>query len=218
MAERGWRVVAMRLPGHGTSPKDFEKTTAEELIEAVRSELARLNAAHETTAVVTHSMGGSLATLAVAEEGADALVLGAPYFGVTYRWYYLLPPETWTNLMKPIIRWVYKGKLFIQVNCKEAKQQIDSYTWVPTRGAATLTRLGELARRPETLAAVQCPVLLLHSRGDVAAAAGRVEEAFAGLGSSEKRLVWLTDSNHHIYWDCDAETVKAEIVDFLELL
>lgn len=215
LAAKGWRVRVMRLPGHGTSPRDYEKTTPEELTAAVREELAALRKRHKRVGVVSHSMGGTLSTLAVASEGGDALVLGAPYFGVTYRWYYILPVETWTRMLGPLVRWVYKGKLFIQVRCKEAKKDIDSYTWIPTRGAATLAELGRRANDPYVLSHVTCPVLMLHADGDHAASAERSKQALDRMASREKRFVPLPNSDHHIYWDCERELVATEIEKFL---
>ena len=42
VADAGWRVRCLRLPGHGTTPKDFAKTSADELVEAVRQEVKAL--------------------------------------------------------------------------------------------------------------------------------------------------------------------------------
>ena len=53
------------------------------------------------------------------------------------------------------------------------------------------------------------------SRGDQAASPSRIEEAFGAIGSTDKRIVWYEDSNHHLLWDYDREAVKAEILAFV---
>jgi len=215
LAERGWRVHVMRLPGHGTSPRDFEKTSAEELIRAVRWELASLRQRHKRVVVISHSMGGALSVLAVSEEGADGLVLGAPFFGVSYRWFYVLPPRIWLTLTGPTLRWLYKGKLFLQINREEAKPLIVSYRWVPVRGLKTLFAIGKMASQPEGLQRVRCPVLLIVPDKDTAASPEASRKVFEKIGSENKRLVSLAKSDHHIYWDYDAPQVFDEILAFM---
>ncbi|MFO7975674.1 MAG: alpha/beta fold hydrolase, partial [Candidatus Hydrogenedentota bacterium] len=168
MAEKGWRVRVMLLPGHGTHPRKMRKETPESLLDAVRGEVETLRRHHNKVILISHSMGGALSTLIASEMPVDGLILGAPYFRVTYRWYYVLPPEMWGRITRPFIRWVYKGKLFMQVNRKEAKEHILCYTWLPSSAIRILAKLGKRARVPETLKKVTCPVLILHGRKDIA--------------------------------------------------
>jgi len=216
LAATGWRVRVMLLPGHGTHPRDLSRQAPDTLLTAVHDEVLRLRERHATVLLISHSMGGALSTLTAAELPIDGLVLGAPYFGVTYRWYYVLPPEQWGQLTGPVIRWVYKGKLFMQVNRKDAKEHIVCYTWIPASALRTLTRLGKRARSNETLEKVTCPVLALHGRHDIAASPRAMEKALDHMASRDKRLVWLERSNHHMYWDYDQEQVFQEVLAFAE--
>jgi len=215
LADHGWRVKVMLLPGHGTSPYEFEQTSADELLDAVRAELATLRAHHSRVALIGHSMGATLCMLVASETRVDALVMGAPYFGVTYRWFYLLPAETWTRIASPFVRWVRKGKMFIQVNRKEVRDRIVSYKWSPLHGTLTLMEIGRRAQSPAVLESVTCPVLLIHSHGDMAASPEASAQAFQKIGSDNKQAVWLDASNHIIYWDFDRERVANEIIAFL---
>ncbi len=215
LAQRGWHVRVMRLPGHGTSPLDFEKQTPDELIQAVRNEISQMKKQHDTVAVVGHSMGCALSAIAISETPVDKLVLGAPYFSITYRWPLVLKVETWTTLLQPIIRWVYKGKHFMQVNRKEARDKILSYAWVPTKGAKTLIRLGDQARQDDVLENIHCPVLMIHAHGDRAASHKAALKAYKKLASQEKQFHWLERSNHQIFWDYESEEVMDAIETFL---
>jgi len=218
LAAHGWRVRVMLLPGHGTSPRDLEQTTADELLDAVLTEFETLHARHTRVALIGHSMGGTLCTLAAAQTHVDGLVLAAPYFGVTYRWYYLLPAETWSTLTSPMVRWVRKSKWLVQVNRKEVKDQIVSYTWTPARGTQTLIEMGRRAGNPEILDDVTCPVLLVQSHGDLAASPKASAKAFEQIGATNKRAVWLDRSNHILFWDFDRDRVAEEIIAFLTSL
>lgn len=218
LAGNGWRVRVMRLPGHGTSPRDLESVTADELLHAVVSEAAALRKKHARVVLVGHSMGGALSTLTASSVPVDGIVLGGAYFGMTDRWYYGVKPERWTRLGSKVTRWAYKGRLFTQVNRKEAKTKIVSYTWIPTKTGVMLIELARRVNDPATLARVTCPVLMLHSRGDVAASPVAAERAFDTMASTAKQLLWFDRSNHHIYWDYDAEDVARAVEAFCETI
>jgi len=215
LADAGWFVRVIRLPGHGTTPRDMEKIKADELIQAVRAESQKLNQTHQRVVLVGHSMGGAISTIVAAEGNIDALILGGAYFGITDRWYYGFSAETWTRFSSRLLRWVYKGDLFLQVNDKSAKRYITSYTWLPTKSGIMLMDIGNRAKAPELLAKITCPVLMLHSHGDIAAAPEAAEASFAAMASANKKLIWLDRSNHHVFWDFDHETLEAETLRFL---
>ncbi len=215
LAEHGWHVRVMRLPGHGTSPLDFEEVSADELTDAVHAELIKLKETYSTVVLAGHSMGGALSTIAAAEDNPDRLVLAAPYYGVTYHWYYILKPESWNRVLHPFIRWVYKGELFKQVNREEVKNSIVSYAWIPTHGLQILDEIGKQARQPETLERIHCPILLLHSINDVAASFTEAQRAFKIIPAEQKKAVWLEKSNHQIFWDYENGQVAEEIVQFI---
>lgn len=216
LAEAGWRVRMPLLPGHGTSPFDLEKVTADELEAAVLSEYDRLADEHGCVVVGGHSMGAALATLVAAKRPAAGLISGGGYYGITRRWYYVLPPETWISIAKPVLRWVYKGEVFTQVNRKEAKKHIIAYTWLPVRGFGMLRSIGATVTRPDTLEKVTCPVLMLHGPGDAAASFGAAKKAFGQMASAGKRFVVLDRSNHHVFWDYDRDQVVREVRTFLD--
>lgn len=216
VAAQGWRVRVMRLPGHGTSPRDFRKTTSEELIVAVRTELETLLARYPKVVIVGHSMGGSLATLMASERPVAGIVLAGSYFKITYHWWYGLKPETWAKICGPVVPYVYKGKTFLQINNKAMKPYIYSYTWIPTRGMQPLVEIGRKLNDPELLTQVQCPVLMLHAPGDIAASYGGAKEAFAEMGSGDKRFVDLPNSSHHVFWDYDKDLLQREVLAFVE--
>ena len=215
LAEQGWRVKVMLLPGHGTSPYDFEQTSADELLDAVRAELAALQARHSRVVLVGHSMGSTLCALIASEMHVDGLVVSSPYFAVTYRWFYVLPAETWTRISSPFVRWLRRSRFLVQVNRKEIRDQIVAYKWSSLRSTLMLIELGGRANSPEVLGQVTCPVLLIHSHGDMAASPKATSEAFQKIGSDDKRAVWLQNSNHLIYWDFEREQVAAEIIEFI---
>ncbi|GJQ59676.1 MAG: carboxylesterase [Candidatus Scalindua sp.] len=215
LARLGWRVRVMRLPGHGTSPFDFEKISTDELIQAVRNELIQLKRNHQKVVIVGHSMGCALSVVASRDISVDKLVFGAPFFGITYKKYYILPVETWITLLDPILRWTHKGAGNIKVNKKEEKEKILSYQWIPLKGVKTLVEIGNKAKNDEVLKSIKSPILFFHSSKDEAASPKATQKAFQAVGSHDKALIWVNRSNHHIFWDFDRETVMRETEKFI---
>jgi carboxylesterase len=215
LARRGFTVRLMRLPGHGTIPPDLEFLPDGALFQAVHQEYLKLRAGHRRVCVVGFSMGGALATLLASMEPVDRLVLAAPYYGVSYKWYYVLPPETWNTLIGWAVPYLKKSERFTRINDRSQVRKFFRYQTVPTGGVRQLVALGKAARRPETLRKVTCPVLLLHAEGDEAASAKAARKAFEQLGSPRKEAVWFQKSNHIIFWDYDRDEVKRRVEEFL---
>lgn len=215
LADAGYRVRAIRLPGHGTTPFELRETQPSDLLSAVLVELRELDREHDQVFIVGHSMGGAISTLAAATRELDGLVLAAPYFRVSYEWYYGLRPETWTTLTAWAVHWIYKGDGFIRVNRPEAKDHILSYRWVPTEATQAADEFAALARDPGVLEQITCPVLLLHSPDDFAASPRAAERAFQQMASDDKTLIWMENSDHHLFWDYDREKTIAAILTFI---
>lgn len=216
LAQEGFRVRVMLLPGHGTSPKELKTLSAADLKQAVSEEIQNLQVNYEAVYVIGHSMGATLAFLAASNTSIDGIVLAAPFFAVTRKPYYLLPPETWFHYLHPVLPWLYKGKLFIQVNRRDAKDKILSYDWVPANALLVLFELGKEAEQKETIASITCPTLIIHSVTDSAASFERAKLVYDTLPSTQKRLVVLQRSNHHVFFDYEEKQVKQEIITWLK--
>jgi carboxylesterase len=215
LAAQGLTVRALLLPGHGTTPYDLEKVKADEFLQAVRREYRALREKYADVTVIGLSMGGTLATLLAAEEKPDRVVLAAPFFEVTYKWYQILPARAWSALIAPFARFVIRSESRVGTNRAELRPQILAYRGIPTAAVAELTALGDRARDPALLAKVAAPVLVLHAEKDHAAAYGAARAAFELLGSAQKKFVTLPRSNHLLFWDYDAEEAIAEIAEFV---
>lgn len=215
VAEAGWHVRVMLLPGHGTTPREFEVTTAGELEQAVAEELALLRGRFATVVLLGHSMGGALATLAAARNRVHGLILISPYYAVTHRWYYLLHPETWARLLSPVVRWIYSSPQMQPVNRAEVREQIISYHWIPIRSALTAMGLASHARNAEVTAHIDMPVLLIHSKSDRVTDPRVAGAVFNAFPAKEKQVAWLHRSDHIVFWDYEREEVKRQVDSFL---
>ncbi len=215
LQKEGFTVRLMLLPGHATTPRELEQVGADEMLKAVRDEFRALRADHDRVDVIGFSMGGALATLLASEEPVDRLVLVAPFYEITYRWYYILPAETWNTLLCPFVPYVVKSESHKQVNRVEARPHIFSYRTFPTEAVSLLCELGSRAARREVLERIDCPVLLVYSPGDLAANPGAARQALDAMGSAAKESFSCPRSNHHILWDHDGPRAGEAICAFL---
>lgn len=213
LAEEGLTVSGPLLPGHGTRPQDLETVTWRDWCGVVEKEYLRLKEKHERVSVVGISMGAALALQLARTHHPYKIVLLAPYYRVSYKWYYILPPEAYVDAGASLLRYVKKpGRLML--NDRSAWARHVNYWHVPTKAIQNLMALGRaVADAPPE---ITCPALIVHSRYDEAASPDGAQEIYDRLGSKDKALLWIENSNHIITLDFDKEIVNQSIVDFLK--
>lgn len=213
--ERGVTVHAPLLPGHGTSPEDLAGVTHEQWLEAALAHYDALQSTHEQVCVAGFSMGGALAVAVAEARDAERLALMAPYFRVRDPWWTVLPVLTWARLVRGFVPYVDSGPDPVALNKRENADRIIKYRVLPLVSLGELGALGRRVRQGDFLARVTEPVLMVVSEGDRAASPIAATRAFELLGSSDKRLERVEDSDHQLLHDYDAEAVAAWLVDFL---
>jgi carboxylesterase len=209
----GFHVLAPLLPGHGRSPADLRGTRRDDWTRAAEEAFDRLAERHECVDVVGFSMGGALALHLARARSPRRVVLWAPFFRVTHRWYYVLPVEWTTRLIVPIVRYVRKAPEDSNVNDTAQIGKFPFYRHLSTRASLELFALGR--RVFDEAGGVTVPVLMLHAESDETASPDAARAYFAALGSAEKKAVWYARSNHILGWDFDREAVVRETVAFL---
>lgn len=216
VASAGWYVRTMRLPGHGTSPRDFERTSADDLQAGVLDEVRGMKKRFETVVLVGHSLGGALVTLAAAEEPVEGVVLCSPFFGLSINSIVGIPSEKIIRSAATVLRWVPRPPGRAPVNLKENWPYIDAYHWIPVQGALAALDAGARADSTAILERITCPTLLIHARRDTVTSPEAAAKALDRMGSSSKKIIWLEKSDHVIFWDYEEATVTHAVLQFLK--
>jgi len=215
LAELDIFVKAILLPGHGTSPLDFEKVSVDILLESVVDNIIDLKKLYKTVIVLGHSMGGALSTLSYVKTNFDGLILASPYYGITPNPKLILPPEKWIQYLSPFVRWVFTPPEQQPILRQEVATKIVSYHWIPSKAGLVAMEIAERAKRDAILAQITCPTLVIHSKKDSVACPNAVAQVFEKIQSQQKEMVWLENSDHVIFWDHDRDFVITKISEFI---
>ena len=216
LGDAGLRVSVLRLPHHGTNARTLAQATPNELVSAVEQAVVRSNSEYENTILIGFSMGGSIASIVASAVEVEKLVLVAPFYEVTHRWYFGMRAETWNAALGSFIPYIPKTSLSVQVNRREAVPSLFSNRWLPTAAVTTLVELGERAGSNDTLSQITGEVLVLHSPKDKAASAEASMVNFNTLPNEQNRYIEMPDrNNHHLLSDWDRELAYDHILQFI---
>jgi carboxylesterase len=234
IANAGFAAFGPRLPGHGTSLDDLDRTRWQDWADAVdlavdrlrnavgvaahpgeagacdrtRDALVRIGAQRPRIALVGQSLGGLLALHAASRRDDIACVAS------------LATPLWLDGLAARAARWTRGPLSFIRrlpklggsdVRDKHVRAENPCYPAIPTRALGQLTDFMRVV--DDALPRVRCPVLVLHARHDhtaPVACAARIAEA-----TRAERVRILPRSYHLIAADVERDVVAAEVVAFL---
>ena len=208
LADSGFRVHGMLLPGHGTRVEDLDRTSWRDWADAVEDAFDALALSCRRVAVVGQSLGGLLA-LHLASRRSDVAAVGS-----------LATPLWLEGLSARVAKWAASGALpFSSVpklygsDCSDPKVRRDNpaYDAIPTRGLAQLAEYMHVAS--DALDKISAPVLVVHGMHDhtapVACAARIAERANA------VRVRILPRSYHLVTVDVERDIVAAEVRELL---
>lgn len=205
LADTGFTVRCPRLPGHGTSWPELNRTRWVDWYGCVRAQLRQLTEHCEHVFVFGQSMGGTLA-LRLAQEfttGIAGLVLVNPSVTTLRKNAKLLPV---LSRFVPSIRGL--GGDIAKPGVVE-----QSYPRVPLRAAASVNQLWRLVR--SDLAAVTVPLLLAHSIVDHVVEPINSRIVLDGVATTNVTELLLRDSFHVATLDNDAAMLFDRSVDFV---
>lgn len=207
LARRGLAVSAPRMPGHGTTADDLDRTGPEEWLAAAEEALAEMRGRCETVFVAGISLGGTL-TLELARRHPDLpgiVVMAAPVLPLEALEPVVKDPDRPKSIPAP---WSTVGVLTEDVGVGGI-----AYLEMPLGALERGMQLMTTVR--EGLADVRSPALLLYGDADQIVDKANGPFVLDGIGSTDKRLLPLADSSHEVTLDVDRERVMVEVYDFI---
>jgi len=202
----GYTVLAVRLPGHGTTPEDLAAKTRKDWLDAVDDGLAILGDCVEEIAVIGHSMGGLCALSAALDARVTKVVtLAAPIYIHPLRGIDELPPRNaCADLYIPKMR-----RRLPDVEPIVNK----NYNKMPLLGVHEILALIEEVK--DLLPKIVKPILIVHGRNDHTADTRSVEYICEHIASRRKEIFLPEDMGHLLPILPGREIIFSRIEKFL---
>lgn len=201
--DRGFTVMGVNLPGHGTTMDDMAKCTWQDWLDAAREAFLSLKQRCDYVSVAGLSMGGCLSLILAETMQPTAIApISAPMGTQLPLWL--------ATLIRPILPTIWwknrDGDLIPMVNEYDC-----GYQGFRSGCARHLDRLIKLARRD--LHAVSCPVLVVQSHADETITPDSAEVILSGVSSERKGVLWLEDAPHVCTITREAGNIADAIAD-----
>lgn len=205
LAEAGLTVSLPRLPGHGTSWQEMNRTRSEDWYAEAARAFEELRGKTDEIFVMGLSMGGCIA-LRIAELRPDT-VRGVVVVNPS------LTPDTKLFLLAPVLR-LFPGSLKgIGSDIKKPGVAEVAYGRVPVRAAATLPRLWGPA--VAGLGQLSAPVLVYRSTVDHVVGPASLRLLRAALPADRLTIRDCANSYHVATLDNDAAAIFSGSLEFV---
>ncbi len=204
--KKGYTVLGIHLPGHGTTMEDMRHVGWQDWLQAAKEGVLTLKERCDSVSVAGLSMGGVL-TLLIAQQMKiqSAIVMSAP-MALKNRFASL---SRLASTFSPVTYWRGDAK-----REKYLDQQYDyGYPGFPTNKAGDLLHLIRMAKR--NLFAVTCPTLVIQSHADDTIHPDSADIILHGIRSEKKAVLWLEEVPHVITISREYRHITNAMVEFL---
>ena len=194
-----------RLPGHGTTWQDLNRTGWDDWYGTVDAALTELTQRCDRVAVCGLSMGGALA-LRLAElrpDDVDALVVVNPAIAI----------KNWQLRFVPALKWLVPAMPGIGNDIKKPGADEVGYDRTPLKALASQLRAGATPRAD--LGKITAPLLVFRATDDHVVDATSLGLIKAGVSSTVAEYVTLENSYHVATLDHDAELIFERSAAFI---
>lgn len=221
----GIETHSVTLPGHGTRPEDLVSVRAEDWMDAVTQEYARLASRYETLHVVGMCLGALLAIelcKRVQHRKGKLVSLAAPVYidGWSTPWYrelrrivYRIPGLAARMRVEEEDPYGIKNELVRSiVKAKFERGESFHYPWVPLSCIREVDRVGAWVKND--LGQVACQTLIVHAYEDELTSVRSAHFLHGAIADS--KLVLLNNSYHMVCVDNDRDLVTASVLQFMD--
>lgn len=195
LADSGFTVNGVRLPGHGTHPDDLSARSWSHWYAAAERELEKLQSDCDHAYVMGLSLGGALALLLAARHEVGGVVaMSTPFRIPPYPALYALDGlSRFARHFARLIPHVPKPPA-LDYKDQEAARAHLAYPVYPVTSISESSAL--LAEMRRELPEISAPVLILHARHDLGIPRSNARRIFQRVGARHRRLEWIRDSGH----------------------
>lgn len=203
--KNGYSVLGVRLPGHGTTPEELNKTNWPMWYEAAAEAFAELSSYCTEVSVVGVSMGGLLAMKLAAEQPVKkAVFLATPIYVYDKR-------ARFVRVAKYFKKWIVKKSRNYNVD----KKYNIAYNVMPLKALDSMIKLIDHCVS-KVLPLIQVPCLIMQSKDEHTVRPESAEFIYEKIKSTDKQLVWFNNAGHILTLsDCRNEVFEI-ILKFLE--
>jgi carboxylesterase len=237
LAKQGFAAQAPVLPGHGGPPQGLKGVRWHDWVETARDALRHMCEAYDHVFLAGLSMGGLITMhLAASEHHCAAsegralpirgiMVMAAPsaindprvklvrFAKHVLPWHYPLKGADFSDarVRAEVLR--YANGVTLDFDDPHVQKQIVNSARIPMSAIHELIQLNELVMRE--LPRVKLPALFFQGKRDNVVTPDSAEVLAAGIGSVDKRVVWLPDSGHVLPYEPDAPEMFTQITEFI---
>lgn len=205
LAEKGYSVRTILLPGHGTKPEDMKNVTWQDWLLAARTAAKEMRKKYRYLTVSGLSMGGVLSLILAQEMDVEGCIpIAAPI-----------------RIFNPFRHLALAASLFMPMIGQEGEgarpglmQDYDiGYNRYPTKSVHDLSVLMDKAKTDLPL--IHCPCLCIQSKMDKTVHPDSPKMILDGISSKEKGMLWLETSPHVCTITDEIEKILAAMDAFL---
>ncbi|WP_404787771.1 alpha/beta hydrolase [Altericista sp. CCNU0014] len=210
----GLTVQSVLYPGHDRPAKKMPRSCWQDWYAHILENYLTLSQNYERVSLVGFSTGCLLGLNLAMHYPTFKLVMMAPYLGLKYEWYYGLPLETYINTLGYLIRDVPRLRLPISDPAIEklARKAVFFSTFNLDAVRSAIELMGQVQPKLSTL---HNPLLIVQSRKDTVVDPNSASLLYQQIGSTDKQILWLKDSDHIIPLDRERNEVFRAVGEFL---
>lgn len=202
----GWTVLAPRLAGHGTTPKDLERCRWHDWLASVEDGIHLLRQNCSKVFVIGLSMGGLLSIIAAARYPVDGLVaISTPYN----------LPRDWRIPLIPVFKYLMPVAHKGESDWHDPANGVghSAYPGWVTAAIPELLKVVEVMHASEPQVTV--PVLLIQSAHDGSVPEEHVHLHYQRLASADKEICIVQRSGHVVTRDTDRTIAFEKTAQFI---
>ena len=228
LAQRGYRVEGILLPGHGGDRDELKGVKWHDWVEATRNALLMLRSECEQVFIVGESMGGlialhlgtryfhlvdgvvALATPSAVNDARTRLVRFAKY---VIPYFYPLKD---TDFRDPVVRREMAQRMQATLNLDDPKvvKALKESTRIPLEAIHELVTFN--AQVLKELPSLYIPVIFMQGKKDQTIAPNSAHVLASLVASKDKQVIWLNNSGHVLPCALDKDIVFYVTEQFIQ--